>query len=122
MTEAVFIFDGADVAVQLSAEDAARWLEPVDIDDGACDFIGEDGTVYRPSVVDGLVRLTATAEKRPDELRRRLREFLSHPNVGLEPDLANEPGEVAVVLAKRQRAETWPRRPKWLNRPVHGDR
>jgi hypothetical protein len=119
VSEPVFIFDGTDVAVQPSVDAAAGWLEAVDIDDRADDIFGADGTVYRPSVVDGLVTLTATSDKRPDELHRRLSGFLSHPSVGLDPGLAEKPSEVAVLLAERQRAELWPRWPKWLHRLVH---
>lgn len=108
------------MAVQPSVEAAAAWLEPVDVDDRD-DIFGADGTLYQASVVDGVVRLTATSDKRPDELRRRLRGFLSHPTVGLDPDLADEPSEVAIQLADRQRAQTWPRWPKWLHGLAHRD-
>ena len=118
MDSPVFVFDGGDVSVFASMADAAGGTEVYDID--TLRYIDADGTVLHATADGYEVRLTPTAERRPDELRARLEAFLEHPRVGMDPGLAADPQRVATLLADRQRTELWPRWPKWLNRIVHG--
>lgn len=83
-------------------------------------FFTDDGTVLSAEAEGYAVRLTATDERRPDELRKRLRSYLLDPLVGLDPDLAGDPMVAAQAILDRQ----WDkRRLKWfplLDRRVNG--
>ncbi len=77
-------------------------------------FFGDDGTVISPSVRDERVVLTPTDEKRPEELRERLRTFLVQPRVAMDPALADDPAALAYLLIEQERARRWPWWPAWL--------
>jgi hypothetical protein len=113
----VFVFDGGDVSVFASMADAAGGTEVYDLD--TLRYLDADGTVLHATSDGYEVRLTPTAERRPEELHARLEAFLEHPRVGMDPALAADPRRVATLLAVRQRAELWPRWPNWLHRIFH---
>ncbi|MFI5898211.1 hypothetical protein ACIA5D_49840 [Actinoplanes sp. NPDC051513] len=93
---------------------AEGYFEAIDVEDDEYVFFGADGTVISPSVRDGRVVLTPTDEKRPGELRMRLRAYLEHPRVAMDPALADEPVALADLLMEKERASSWPRWPAWL--------
>jgi hypothetical protein len=111
----VFAFEGTSVVYACgSLTEAEEYFEAIDVEDDEYVFFGADGTVVSTSVVDGRVVLTATERRSPGELRRRLRAYLEHPGLTLDPALAEDPAALADVLMERQRASTWPRWPAWL--------
>lgn len=96
---------------------AEEFFEAIDVADDEFVFFGDDGTVISASVTDdSRVVLTPTGERRPDELRQRLRSYLTQPRVGLDPALADDPAMLAELLIERQRAQRWPRWPGRRNR------
>lgn len=117
MESAVFVFEENDVTVFPSVAKAESGVEVHDIEKLV--FLDSGGDVLVASADGYRVKLTATEECRSDELRSRLRVFLSHPTVNLDPAMADDPAEVAVVLMKRQKAALWPRWPRCLHRLVH---
>jgi hypothetical protein len=100
----VFAFDGGDLAVFPDLASAERGTEVYDIQ--GLDFFSSDGTRLAASAEGYAVTLEVTAQKDPDELRSRLRDFLSAPVVGLDPGLADDPPEAARAIMNRG----WPRR------------
>lgn len=120
MVRAVFVFEGNDLSVHPSLERAAGSVEAIDVDNAAFDFFTEDGTVLRGTTNDQDVTLHETDESRPDELRERLRRYLSHPRVDLDPGLADDPLAAAQTILDRE----WERRPfkwfRWLDRRANG--
>ena len=92
-------------------------FEATDVVDDEFVFFGDDGTVINASVTDDLrVVLTPTGERRPDELRQRLRDYLGQPGVPWDRTLADDPAALAGLLIEQQRAQRWPRRPSWPGR------
>ena len=72
-------FEGSnEVYVCESLAHAEGYFEAIDVENDEYVFIGADGTVIRPSVRNGRVVLTPMGERRPLELRRRLRIYLEH--------------------------------------------
>ena len=74
-------------------------------------FFTDDGTVLSAEAEGYTVHLSATGDRRPDELRARLLTYLGHPEVGLNPDLANDPAAAARAMVQRQWVK---RRFKWF--------
>ena len=71
---AVFRFDGNDVSAYTSVASAENDAEVYDLREMV--FFTDDGTVFSTAAEGYAVRLTATNERRPDELRSRLRSYL----------------------------------------------
>jgi hypothetical protein len=95
----VFAFEGPyEVHAAGSLAAAADHVEAIDVANDEYVFFGDDGTVIRPSVRGERVVLTATDEKRPEELRQRLRTFLMHWRVAMDPALADDPAALADLL------------------------
>jgi len=115
---AVFVFDGNDASAYPTLEAAASASEVYDLN--VLTFFAEDGTVLRAIAEGDQVRLTTTTERRLDELRDRLRTYLQHPAVGLDPALADHPVFAAQALVDSQ----WRARPfqwfPWLDRRLNG--
>lgn len=116
---AVFVFEDRDVTAYPSVPAAEGDIEVYDINRFA--IFGDDGTVFAADAHQYKVRLLPTPESRPDELRSRLRSYLSEPAVDLDPSLADSPRALAQVLIDRE----WAVRPfrwfPWLDRRVNGE-
>jgi hypothetical protein len=121
MIRAVFIFEGQDVDVRASLEAAARSVEAIDVDNGEYDFFADDGTLLEARTAGGVVTLRPTTERRPKELRERLRRYLEHPRVRLDIKLADDP----IVFAQTVFDDRWRRRSfqwfPWLDRRLRPD-
>ena len=115
---AVFVFEDRDVSAYPSVPAAEGDIEVYDINRFA--IFADDGMVFAAETDQYKVRLRPTAESRPDELRSRLRSYLSDPGVNLDPSLADSPRALAQVLIDRE----WAVRPfrwfPWLDRRVNG--
>lgn len=120
VVRAVFIFEGSDVSVHTSLAAAAGHVEAIDVNDGVFDFFTDDGTVLAAVTLGQQVTLLETDERRPQELRDRLRQYLSHPRLLLDPTLAQDP----VAAAQAILHEEWERRSfrwlSWLDRRANG--
>jgi hypothetical protein len=111
----VYAFEGPHEVYALeSLAHAEDYFEAIDVENDEFVFIGVDGTVIQPSVRDGRVVLTPTAEKQPTELRARLRTYLLHSRVAVAMELADDPEALADVLMAPRRTNRlrWPR---WLH-------
>ena len=111
----IYAFEGPhEVYTAETLAAAEDWLEAIDIENDEYVIFGDDGTVISPSVRDEQVVLTPTDEKRPEELRERLRTFLVQPRVAMDPALADDPAALADLLVEEERLRRWPRWPDWL--------
>lgn len=103
-----------------SVDYAVGCVEAIDVENGEYDFFTEDGTVLVGDTNDQEVTLRPTDERRPDELHERLRRYLSHSKVGLDPNLADDPLAAAQAILDAE----WARRPfqwfPWLDRRANG--
>jgi hypothetical protein len=108
----IYAFEGShEVYASESLAAAEGYFEAIDVENDEYVFFGDDGTVISPSVQDERVVLTPTSEKRPAELRERLRTFLVQPRVAMDLDLADDPAALADLLIEHERARRWP---AWL--------
>ncbi len=111
VVRAVFVFEGrADLSIYSSIREAEGGTEVYDLD--VLSYFFDDGTVLTASAHDYQVRLTPISERRPQELRDRLREYLAGSKIGLDPAIADDPSAAALLLLERERATNTPRR--WL--------
>lgn len=111
----IYAFEGPhDVYASESLAAAEGYVEAIDVENDEYVFFGDDGTVISPSVRDEHVVLTPTDDKRPQELRQRLRTFLVQPRVAMDPALADDPAALADLLIEQERLRRWPRWPGWL--------
>jgi hypothetical protein len=99
----IFTFDvnGIDLDVQPDIASAEGHVEVYDI--GELRFLGVDGTILKATAEGYKVRLEPTDSKDPRELRSRLVAYLSHPSVGMDPALADDPARAAEALSARPR-------------------
>lgn len=104
---AIFIFDGGDLDVERDVHAAEGSVEIYDID--TLRFFALDGTILKASAEGYRVRLEATTESDLDGLKSGLRAYLTHPQVGLDPALADNPAQAAEVLIPTRRRR-WFRR------------
>jgi hypothetical protein len=116
VVRAVFVFEGLDVDVHPSIERAAASVEAIDVDNGEFDFFTDDGSVLEAATMDGEVLLRPTGERKLAELSERLRLYLDHPRVSLDPSLADDP----LVFAQSVFDKRWQQRSfqwfPWLDR------
>lgn len=114
----IYAFEGAyELYVKDTVADAEGYFEAIDIENDEYVFFADDGTVIAPSVRTGRVVLTPTAQVRAEELRDRLRTYLSHPRVAIDPALADDPVALGKMLLERKRASQRPHRLLgWLDR------
>jgi hypothetical protein len=111
----VYAFEGpTEMYVSKSLAHAEGFFEAIDVENDEYVFFGADGTVITPSVRLGRVVLASTGEKRPMELRTRLRTYLDQPQVGLDPAFADDPLALADLLINQQRVGHRSRWPGWL--------
>ena len=100
----IYAFEGSfELYVNESLTDAENYFEAIDVENDEFDFFAGDGTVIDSAVRDGRVVLTLTGEHRPEELRARLRTYLSQPRVAMDPALADDPIALGVLLLERER-------------------
>jgi hypothetical protein len=118
---AVFIFEDYDLSVQRSVDEAAAAVETIDVDNGEYDFFTDDGTVLAGDTAGGRVTLRPTDDRDPDELRRRLHAHLTHPRVGMDGALAEDPLRAAQAILDAE----WQHRSfqwfPWLDHRLHGN-
>jgi hypothetical protein len=113
----IFVIDGGDVMVFRSVAEAEGGTEVQDID--SFRYFDAEGTVLEATDDGYRVRLTPSADRRPEELHAQLDAYLRHPRVGIDPALARDPHRLAELLIVRQRSQLWPRWPRWLHRLAH---
>jgi hypothetical protein len=113
----IFVIDGGDVMVFRSVAEAEGGTEVQDID--SFRYFDAEGTVLEATADGYRVRLTPSADRRPEELHAQLVAYLRHPRVGIDPVLAKDPHRLAELLVVRQRSQLWPRWPRWLHRLAH---
>ncbi|MGY2876554.1 hypothetical protein ACVW00_003744 [Marmoricola sp. URHA0025 HA25] len=109
-----------DVDLYKTLDDAASYMEAIDVRDGeyedAFSMTGERLEI----VIDGYqVRLVSTGVKDLPRLRDRLRQ-LADRNGYSEADDPDPRAVANEVFANEWRAR-WPRWPRWLDRRLHGD-
>lgn len=101
---AVFTFEGSNILyVHPSLTAAEGYFEAIDVENDEYVFFGQDGTVIHPSVENGRVVLSATPEQEVDELRQRLRTYLSGSRE-VDPALADDTVSLARLLLEKERA------------------
>ena len=115
----VFCRDG-DLLVFGTLQDAAGWMESVDVLDGEYEALFTlDGTVVRAGgTLEGPVILTVSELTDVAGLQGRLRQI--KPRMGFRSD-PDDPRAVANELLRREWEARWPRRPRWLARRLRGD-
>jgi hypothetical protein len=95
----VFLFDGNDVMAFRSRAKAEAYSEVFDIDGYV--FMDAQETVLSAEADGYKVRLSPSGKREPDELRARLRAYLSNERVRLDLSLADHPSSSAAVLLGR---------------------
>jgi hypothetical protein len=95
----VFLFDSNDVIAFRSRAKAEAYTEVFDIGDYV--FMDAQATVLGAEADGYRVRLSPSGKREPDELRARLRAYLSNERVRLELSLADYPSSAAAVLLGR---------------------
>ena len=115
---AVFVVEGNDLSVHTSVAAAENSTEVYDIRHLA--FFADDGTVFTAHADGYRVRLTATGERRSDELRALLRSYLASSKGGLDPALADEPASAAQAILDRRWIERRFKWFPWLDRRFNG--
>ena len=115
----VFTPDG-DVMVFPRLDNAAGWLESLDVLDGeyVCAFTLDGRVVAITGVHGGPVSLHATVERDDIGLRELL--LSSQARMGLVSDV-DDLVSVANELMRNEWERRWPRRPRWLRRRLYGD-
>lgn len=119
--DAVFLFDRDGYLWAFrSLEEAAAWMEPVDVLDGeyAAAFTLDGHVVTPTTTAADRVALTVTEERDEASLMHWLREC------ALRCGLTSPTEDVVAVaneLLRREWQNRWPRSPRWLSRRLHGD-
>ena len=117
---AVFVFDqGGDVMAFPSVEDAAGYMEAVDVEAGEYPALfALDGRIITATTRNHEVVLTVEDARDEAGLRQRLLEGRQRKRLTSLPDdlvaIANE-------LLRQEWDNRWPKRPRWLVRRLHGE-
>jgi hypothetical protein len=117
----VFVFADDGVSYFQTAEEAAGWVEAIDVEAGEYKaFIRLDGERLEPRILDpSTVLLEESGQCDPGLLVELLeRERVSHRT--FTSDSAH-PANVANELLLGNWEARWPKRPGWLDRRMHGD-
>jgi hypothetical protein len=105
----IFAFEGPDEVYATQSLDAAGgFFEAIDVENEEYVFFGDDGTVIMSELQGGRVVLIPKGDKRPGELRQRLRTVLAHPRMAMDPVLAEDPAMLADLLIARNQARRSP--------------
>ena len=102
---AVFVFDSGDLQCFPDVRSAADYVEVYDI--VSLRFYRADGVIVKAIAHGYRVHLEPTEERDEEGLKAELRKFLGHPRVGLDPSLADNPAEAAVVLMQQHPKRRW---------------
>jgi hypothetical protein len=116
----VFVFGDDPVpGVYVSLSDASGDLEAIDVKNGVYEALFTvDGRRVRASTSARSVVLEVTTERDLDELCERLRRWAVRGGLKSDP---GDPVAVANELLRHQWSSRWPKRPRWLDRRLHGD-
>lgn len=117
----VFVFADDGVQFFRSIDEAAGWVEAIDVEAGVYEaFVGLDGERLLPRVVEEFqVVLEPSGSPDPDALVTLLeRARDSYGGFTSDP---TEPRSVANELLAQVWEMRWPRWPRWLDRRLHGD-
>ena len=108
-----------DVHLFKTVSAAAGWVEAIDVEDGEyVGFYRLDGERLDVSVNDDVVRLEPSGVRDVAELSATLRSLAERNGyTGDDPD----PVAVANEVFANEWLNRWPRRPKWLDRRLHGN-
>jgi hypothetical protein len=116
--EPVFVFadDGLNVFADLDA--LLGWIEAPDVEEGVYEAIFTvRGEVIHAEASGTNVSLTRTGRAELPNLQQRLRESADR--------FRSDPADLHAVANEMLRADweaRWPKRPRWLDRRLHGDR
>jgi hypothetical protein len=116
-TDRVFVFADDGLSVFQSLGHFLSWVEWQDVEDGVYDGVFSlDGDVIRLEAKDEDVHATVTDRSGLDDLQRRL--------VDSRDRFESDPTDLRAVaseLLKQEWDARWPKRPRWLDRRLHGD-
>jgi hypothetical protein len=117
----MFVFGKGDLHVAATPEEAAGFMEAVDVDAGEYEAIYDDtGASYNPLVEQDRVRLAPTGAGDFADLVSRLQNFGGRAGLSLPEATPDFPLAVARIVAERQWGHRWPKRPTWLARRLYG--
>ncbi|MDA0185308.1 hypothetical protein OJ997_33695 [Solirubrobacter phytolaccae] len=95
-----------------SLEYAMGYMEGIDVENGEYTAIYTvGGRIVRAEAQGNAVELTITEERDRDDLLARLRAWR---------DDIDDPVEYARTYLRREWEGRWPKRPRWLDRRLHG--
>ena len=116
---AIFVFTAdQDLLVFLSSDDAAGYMEAIDVEAGEYPAIYTDeGDVIEATAAGQTVVLTDTGRSDSDDLTSRIARYCQM--VGA-PTSVDRVAFANVVLGAEWEAR-WPQRPRWLSRRIHGE-
>jgi len=117
----VFVFADDGVSFFQTTEEAAGWVEAIDIEAGVYKaFIRLDGERLEPRILDQSRVLLEASGHRDSELLVELleQERVSHRT--FKSDSA-QPASVANELLHKDWEARWPKWPPWLDTRMHGD-
>ncbi len=121
VAQAVFLFQNGDLHVESTLEDAAGYMEPVDVEAGEYDVVYDiTGAIYLPVVEENQTLLLATGATDYADLVIRLKRFGDAAGVNFptgDPDFTLTAARAVAEWEWRLR---WPKRPAWLSRWIHG--
>jgi len=117
---AVFVFTkDDDLNVFVSLDDAAGWMEAIDVDDGEYPALFTlDGRLVNARTEDQSVRLSVTGEQDEAALHLRLQDYRRRVGLTSAPE---DTRAVANELLRLEWEHRWPKRPAWLSRRLHGE-
>lgn len=128
---AVLVFANDDPLPMAFESTAAAegYIETIDVENGLYDqfdarsglrgaLYAVDGRVVNAQVRNGVVALVITSQHDLADLRSRLADAAARDLVTGDP---SDPVAVARALLQAQWDSRWPRRPRWLDRRLHGD-
>ena len=115
---AVFAFDRENwCSVFRRMEAAEAGLEVNDVDTDEYVLFGDDGTVLAAAVEGRSVVVRATTRRDLQELRGRLERYCSMAEVEAPND---DPLAIGNAILAADWSRRWPRKPRWLDRRLHG--
>jgi hypothetical protein len=84
--QGIFVFEGHDAIVFWSFDEAARWLEPPEVEKGGYDIFTLDGHVVSATAAGERVTLTVTGALDVEGLADRLRRTCAEYGFASTPD------------------------------------
>jgi hypothetical protein len=118
---AIFMFGDGGPVVRSTTDEASDFMEAVDVENGEYDVVyDESGLILRPRVQDRQVHLLPTESGDYGDLIRRLSEWCQANGVSPDSHSADFPAQVARRISESEWRTSWPKRPAWLSRMIHG--